>query len=313
MLVFTHRAFGDDAELLDGQASPISAERHRRVIAELRAQDGVAWRDGREATRDELATVHRPHYLDFVADLAAGRRRRVSAADFALVGPTVPIHADSWSMAACAAGTVMEAVDAAVRGDGEAFCVVRPGCHHAAPDRGEGFCLFNHTAIAARHAQRRLGVERILILDVDVHHGQGTEACFADDPTVFTCSIHSYGRLYPRTGAAHDRGVGPGRGYTLNIPVEAGTRDGTYLRQLRDGLRRIAFEPGLVLLVVGMDAHADDPVGDLRLSDAGMLEVAGMLCDHVRGLGVPSVGVLAGGYNVATIGRLVAGWVRTWS
>jgi acetoin utilization deacetylase AcuC-like enzyme len=109
VLVFTHRAFGDEAALLDGQASPISAERHRRVIAALRAEDGVAWRDGREATRDELAMVHRPHYLDFVADLAAGRKRRVSDADFALLGPTVPIHADSWSMAACAAGTVMEA------------------------------------------------------------------------------------------------------------------------------------------------------------------------------------------------------------
>ena len=312
MLLFTHPAFDHDGECLDGVPSPISVERHHRVLDTLRALDGLDWREGREATREELLYVHREHYLDFVRDLVDGRRRRVSDLDYRLLGPTVPVHTNSWTIAAHAAGTVMTAVDAALAGEGDAFCVVRPGCHHAAPDRGEGFCLFNHTGIAARHAQHRHGVERVLIVDVDVHHGQGTQACFVDDPTVFAFSIHSYGTLYPRTGAASERGTGAAQGFTLNVPVEARSADGTYLRLLREGLRRTAFEPGLVLVVAGMDTHRDDPVGNLRLSDEGVAQVARRVREHVRQLGVPCVATLAGGYNVKTIGGLVARWVQAW-
>jgi acetoin utilization deacetylase AcuC-like enzyme len=312
MLLFTHPAFDHDGELRDGQPSPLSAERHRRVLERLRLIDGLDWREGREATREELRYVQQDQYLDFVRDLVEGRRRRVSEADFRLLSPTVAVHTNSWTMAAHAAGTVMNAVDAALAGEGDSFCVVRPGCHHAAPDRGEGFCLFNHTAIAARHAQYRHGVERVLIVDVDVHHGQGTQACFNNDPSVFAFSIHSHGTLYPRKGAASERGTSAGRGFTLNVPVEAHSGDGTYLRLLCDGLRRTAFEPGLVLVVAGMDIHRYDPVGNLRLSDEGVAQVARAVHEHVRQLGVPCVATLAGGYNLETVGGLVAGWVQAW-
>jgi acetoin utilization deacetylase AcuC-like enzyme len=313
MLLFTHPAFDQDGELRDGQPSPISAARHQRVLDALRSIDQLEWRVGREASREELHYVHTDAFLDFVTELVEGRRSRVSDADYRILSPTVPVYNDSWSMGAHAAGTVMMAVDAALAGEGDAFCVVRPGCHHAAPDRGEGFCLFNHTAIAARHAQHRHGVERVLIVDVDVHHGQGTQACFSDDPSVFAFSIHSYGALYPRTGSAAEHGTGAGRGFTLNIPVEARSADTTYLGLLRNGLRRIAFEPGLVLVVAGMDAHRSDPAGNLRLSDEGIIQIAKTVREYARGLGAPCVASLAGGYNLETIGGLVASWIKAWT
>ncbi|MEN3341564.1 MAG: hypothetical protein V7644_968 [Actinomycetota bacterium] len=194
--------------------------------------------------------------------------------------------------AAClAAGT---AVEAALRGG---FALVRPPGHHAFPGRATAFCIFNNVAVAARAAQRRLGLDRVAIVDFDVHHGNGTQAVFEDDDSVLFVSLHQW-PLYPGSG-----GPGDQRETTVNVPLPPGSGDDDYAHAFADAVEPAvaAFEPELVLVSAGFDAHADDPLADMRVSEDGFRELA----RRCAALG-PRVGaVLEGGYRLETLPRLV--------
>jgi acetoin utilization deacetylase AcuC-like enzyme len=208
----------------------------------------------------------------------------------------------SYDVAMLAAGAVVNAVDVVLGGQASAaFCAVRPPGHHAERDRPMGFCLFNNVAIGARHAQQNRGVERVAILDWDVHHGNGTQHIFEDDPAVLYISLHQY-PFYPGTGAQNERGRGKGEGYTLNFPLPAGTGEDEYVSLFESEVVPALddYKPGLLLLSAGFDAHRDDPLGGMRLTEQSF----GKFTQLVRDI-APIVSVLEGGYNLDALSRSV--------
>ncbi|MBM2840428.1 MAG: Histone deacetylase [Bacteroidetes bacterium] len=213
----------------------------------------------------------------------------------------------SFDVALLAAGSVVHAIDAVVRGDVDsAFCAVRPPGHHAERDRPMGFCLFNNVAIGARHAQRKHGIERVAILDWDVHHGNGTQHIFEADPTVLYISLHQY-PFYPGTGAKSERGIGEGEGYTLNFPLPAGTGEEKYLSTFKEEILPALsdYKPGLLIVSAGFDAHKDDPLGGMELTEGSFAKMT----ELVKGV-APIVSVLEGGYNLDALARSVERHVR---
>lgn len=215
-----------------------------------------------------------------------------------------PVSRQSFEAACVAAGAARSAVDAVLTGeDRNAFCLVRPPGHHATPTRSMGFCLFNNVAIAAQHALTVHELERVLIVDWDVHHGNGTQDVFYEDPRVLFLSMHRY-PFYPGTGSVSETGHGPGLGYTLNVPLAAHTPTETILSRFTDALDTAAHRilPQLVLISAGFDAHCRDPIGGLALDT----EHFRTLLDNVVAIAkVHAAGrlisVLEGGYNVPVL------------
>ncbi|HWO01075.1 MAG TPA: histone deacetylase [Blastocatellia bacterium] len=221
------------------------------------------------------------------------------------------ISSESYQVARLAAGAAIAAVDHVFAGNASegrnAFALVRPPGHHATPNRAMGFCLFNNAAIAARYAQARYGAERVLIIDWDVHHGNGTQDIFYSDPSVFYFSMHQY-PFYPGTGAARETGEGKGDGTTLNIPLSAGTARAAHHQAFIDALTSIqqAFPPDLVIISAGFDSRRGDPLGGLLLEDSDFREmtkeVMGLAERHAS---ARVVSVLEGGYNLDALGETV--------
>jgi acetoin utilization deacetylase AcuC-like enzyme len=248
----------------------------------------------RPATDDDLALVHDRAYIELVKrDIQQGRDQ-LSTGDTSLCEASL-------DCARLAAGSVLSAADAVLGSESRnAFCLVRPPGHHAEQKRGMGFCLFNNVAIGARYAQHRYGVERVLIADWDVHHGNGTQQIFYSDPSVFFFSTHQ-SPWYPGTGDATERGSGKGEGTTLNCPLPAGSgRDqivGAFRAQLLPQAR--AFRPDLVLISAGFDSRTGDPLGQFLLQDADFVELTECLLEiadaYAGGL---LISVLEGGYNL---------------
>jgi acetoin utilization deacetylase AcuC-like enzyme len=216
-------------------------------------------------------------------------------------------------VARAAAGGLLNAVDGVIAGDwANAFCAVRPPGHHATPDRGMGFCLFNNVAIAARYAQRKHGLERIAIVDWDVHHGNGTQDIFYEDGSVFFFSTHQ-SPWYPGTGAKDETGVGAGRGTTLNVPLPGGSGmkeigaafRGAFAEKMRD------FKPDLILLSAGFDSRLGDPLGQFTLTDEDFATLTGVLLEMADSYaGGRLVSVLEGGYNQNGLAKAVESHVR---
>jgi acetoin utilization deacetylase AcuC-like enzyme len=227
-----------------------------------------------------------------------------------MLDPDTVVSRDSFQVALAAAGVCVAAVDAVVKGlDTSALCLVRPPGHHATKSRSMGFCLFNNIALAAAHARLAHGLSRILIVDWDVHHGNGTQDIFYADPAVYFLSIHRYGMgFYPGTGAADEMGTGRGLGFTHNVPIRFGTSRQDYHAQFANALAKAAdmIKPELVLVSAGFDAHARDPIGSLGLEteDFALLtrQVVEVAKTHAGGR---LVSCLEGGYNVDALAESV--------
>lgn len=219
-----------------------------------------------------------------------------------------PTSPGSWEAALCAAGAACALVEALLGGSASTgFCGTRPPGHHAEPSRAMGFCLFSNVAVAARHALAACGARRVLVLDWDVHHGNGTAAAFRATSDVLFASIHQW-PFYPGTGALDDRGSGAGEGYTLNLPVHAGAGEDEWLGLVEHVVMPVAREygPDLVLVSAGYDAHRDDPLADCRLEAVSFAHMARHVAALVAQLGVPAGAVLEGGYDTGALASSAA-------
>lgn len=283
----------------DTGAHPESAERIRTIERYLEAADWLTWErhPSRPASREALLRVHPPSHLDSIEALAAAGGGQIDA-------DTV-VSRGSWEAALHAAGGAVEVVDLLARGAARsAASVHRPPGHHCESDRAMGFCLLSNVAIAARHAVQAHGLERVMIVDWDVHHGNGTQQVLESDRSVLFTSIHQ-SPLYPGTGSAHEVGTGEGAGYTVNLPVPSGSGDAVFVSLVQHVLVPLArtFEPQLLLISAGFDAHDDDPLAACRVSDHGYGAMAASLRAVADELGAPVGLVLEGGYDVAALSR----------
>ena len=282
-----------------GPRHPERADRLRAIQRELAARPvgGTRWGVPPSATREQLARVHAGAYLDAIWAID-GRD--------AVLDEDTRASPGSVGAALLAAGAGVAAVEAVVRGEASsAFALVRPPGHHAEHDRAMGFCLFNNVAIAAAHARATLGVERVLIVDWDVHHGNGTEHVFSERSDVLVVNTHQFPH-YPGTGRASDVGLGAGRGFTVNMPFPAGLGDGDYAAAYAQILAPIAdaFRPELVLVSAGFDAHRADPLGDMRVTEEGFAHLTAVVeeiaRDHAKGrLAL----FLEGGYDLDALAK----------
>lgn len=276
-------------------------ERSARITAieqTLVARDWLGYevRESPAVTPEQLAAVHPPAYTD-------GLRRLCAEGGGWIDGDTVT-SADSFLAAEHAAGGACALVDALLGGEsGVGASVHRPPGHHAEVAQAMGFCLVNNVAVAARHAVRAHGV-RVAIIDWDVHHGNGTNDIFHADPAVLFCSMHE-SPLYPGTGPAADVGSEDGTGFTVNLPVPAGSGDETFCSLVEHVIVPLLreFRPGLVLISAGFDAHADDPLAGCEVTDAGYARMAAALRCGAQEMGAPLGVVLEGGYDLGALTR----------
>jgi acetoin utilization deacetylase AcuC-like enzyme len=323
-----------------GPGHPERPERLRAVLDEFQRDPvvGVEFAIPRPATRAHIECIHDARYSDRVVSLR-GR--------FAQLDPDTAVAPESVDAAYLAAGAAIEAVEAVVespspsgrgvRGEGtrasasdrrgaltpaishrerkettRAFALARPPGHHAERDRAMGFCLFNNIAIAAAHAIAELGCKRVLIVDWDVHHGNGTQHAFYDRSDVLVFNTHQH-RLFPDTGDLDETGIGEGAGFTVNCPLPPGMDDSVYIELYRRLLVPIAdhYKPDLVLVSAGFDAHRDDPLGGMNVTESGFAAMCAIVRDIAdRHAGGRLALVLEGGYNLNALARSVQACVR---
>jgi acetoin utilization deacetylase AcuC-like enzyme len=284
----------------DVPGHPERPERIRALEAEMERHDffGCSVVEAPRVERELLHAVHPESHVAAIEELCAGGGGAIDYDTVALPG--------TYEAALHACGGAVALVDALLAEDGPRAGVsaTRPPGHHAEPARAMGFCFFGNVAVAARRAQSAHGVERVLIFDWDVHHGNGTNAIFHADPSVLFISVHEW-PLYPGTGPAHDAGSGDGEGFTVNLPVPGRSGDDVY-RSLAEhvcaDLIR-AWEPGLVLISAGFDAHRDDPLATCEVTEAGYAGMTSSLRRACDAVGAPLGLVLEGGYDLGALSR----------
>jgi acetoin utilization deacetylase AcuC-like enzyme len=283
---------------------PENAGRLEAILAALRADADLDRRLIRVtpqlASDEDIARCHSPVLIEHIRQLCEN--------EVPYIDQDTGISPESFEVAKLAAGAAIAAVDAAMEDDGgRAFGVIRPPGHHAMSSQSMGFCLFNNAAIGARYAQARYGVERVLVVDWDVHHGNGTQEIFWQDPSIFYFSTHQY-PYYPGSGSSTERGAGKGEGFNLNVPLHAGTSARDHRQAFADALRHIerVFPPDLIIISAGFDSRRGDPLGGLMLEDSDFAEmtkdVLRIAEKHGQGR---VVGLLEGGYNLSLLGRSV--------
>jgi acetoin utilization deacetylase AcuC-like enzyme len=287
-----------------GAGHPESPDRLRAIVARLE-RSGVFSRLVRiepfPASDEWITQVHTVSYVETL-------KRRAPTSGRVSLDPDTSMSSGSLAAAYLAAGGAIAAADAIVAGSVEhAFCAVRPPGHHAEHDRAMGFCLFNNVAIAARYLQRRHAMARVLIVDWDVHHGNGTQHTFDNDPSVLFFSTHQY-PFYPGTGRATETGDGRGAGATINVPMNVGEGDDTYREVFQKVLLPAAdaFQPDFVIVSAGFDAHKDDPLASMGLTEEGYADLTRMVVSiarrHSRGR---LLSCLEGGYNLQALSASV--------
>ena len=255
----------------------------------------------RAAVQEELELGHGSGYIDLVRSTSEHNR-------FALDGDTITCR-DSFGVALMAVGGFLQLLDAMAASDyRNGFTMVRPPGHHALRDRGMGFCLFNTVAIGARYLQKTHGARRVAIMDWDVHHGNGSQDAFYDDPSVLFLSTHQY-PYYPGTGAADEVGSGKGEGYTVNVPLPAGCGDAEYLAVFREIIVPVIerYEPDWLLVSAGFDSHRDDPLAAMNVTERGFGVMANALLELARKhAGGKIAFLLEGGYDLSALRNSVA-------
>ena len=287
-----------------GAGHPESPNRLRAIMQQLE-QSGTAARltriEPREAEDEWITQIHTPLYLAMLKTQAP-TNGRIS------LDPDTSMSPGSLTAAYLAAGGALAAVDAIMsRQVDQAFCAVRPPGHHAESGRAMGFCLFNNVAIAARYVQKKHGLTRVLIVDWDVHHGNGTQHSFEDDPSVLFFSTHQYPH-YPGTGRKSERGRGAGEGFTINVPMEAGEGGEEYREIFQKSLVPTAdsFKPEFVIVSAGFDAHKDDPLGNMGLMEEGYADLTGIVAGIAkRHAGGRILSSLEGGYHLTALATSV--------
>ena len=293
-----------------GGGHPESPNRLRAIVQQLE-QSGTMARltkiVPRKAEDEWIMKIHSSNYV-------AALNRQTPTSGRVSLDPDTSMSPGSLHAAYLAAGGALSAVDAIMENHVDhAFCAVRPPGHHAEAGRAMGFCLFNNVAIAARYVQEKYRVTRVLIVDWDVHHGNGTQHSFEDDPSVLFFSTHQYPH-YPGTGRGTERGTGAGMGFTINVPMMAGEGDEEYHAIFLKSLVPAAdtFKPEFVIISAGFDAHKDDPLASMGLTEAGYADLTNIVADiakrHANGRILSS---LEGGYNLSTLASSVDAHIRT--
>jgi acetoin utilization deacetylase AcuC-like enzyme len=286
-----------------GFSHPESPER-LAAIYEMLENPLMAWKftqiKPREATHKEIETIHSPSYVEFIASTAGQQS--------VYLDPDTATSPETYEIAKLAVGGVCNAIDSVIEGKVDnAFAFVRPPGHHAEKDAAAGFCIFNNIAIGAMHAILKHRLKRILIVDWDLHHGNGTQHSFYSDPRILYFSTHQYPH-YPGTGSLQEIGQGKGEGYTINVPLSGGAGDASFVKIFRKVLQPVAleFKPELVLLSAGFDTYFQDPLGAMRVTPEGfsamtriLLNIADACCQGRL------VAVLEGGYHVAGLTKSV--------
>lgn len=278
-----------------GRGHPERPERIA-VLSGLADDDTLCRVEARLATPEEITLVHGVGHVEAVARTAGAARAAFDA--------DTPVSARSFEVASLAAGGVLALIDEVMAGSLQnGFACVRPPGHHAERDRAMGFCLFNSVAIGAAYARARFGLDRVLVLDWDVHHGNGTQHMFERDPGVLYVSTHQY-PYYPGTGAADEVGEREGEGFTVNVPLPAGCGDAEYLDAFDSVIEPIVeqYAPQLVLISAGFDPHVRDPLGGMRVTEAGFAAMTRVLLRQARRSAAGRcVAVLEGGYDLSAL------------
>ncbi len=260
----------------------------------------------RPATATDLTTIHDPQYVDHIRQ--ACEAGELFAPDDVTIGSP-----GTYDAALMSAGAVLTAIDTVMAGQASnAFCAVRPPGHHAERNRAMGFCFFNNVAIGAKYLQQHHGIRRVAIIDWDVHHGNGTQQAFYDDPSVFYFSIHQH-PLYPNSGWSHETGTGRGKGFTLNCPVPAGSTNTDYNRVFQDYLRPalVRFRPEFILISAGFDAHHADPLAGIALNEKGFKELTHTVMTLATEYSENRlISVLEGGYDLTALAACVTSHIE---
>ena len=293
-IAYTHEAC---LEHRPGTHHPESPERLKAVLQALRTPEFAAleWREAPLGTREQVELIHDPAFVDEVADLVPQR-------GFAtLDGGDTVMSPGSWEAVMRCVGAACAGVDAVMSGEASnVFCATRPCGHHAEPDRAMGFCIFNQAAIAAVHALDVHGLTRVAVVDFDVHHGNGTQAAFFNRPELFYASSHQ-SPFYPGTGASSERGVA---GNIVNVPLPRGCNSGMFRERTAAVIlpALLKFDPQLIIISAGFDAHASDPLAELNLSDddyrwvtSELMQIADTCCQG------RIVSILEGGYSLEAL------------
>src|SRR5436305_655897 len=308
-----------DPIFLEHITPPEHPERPQRLEMSYKVLEALGWseREGlvqlppRAATIDELSAVHEPSYIQAVerASQRAAEEQAASGRRSIFLATDTYVSAKSYEAALKAAGAPLTALDAIMKGEvHNAYCLVRPPGHHAVAEAAMGFCLFNNVAVAARYAIDHYGLERVMIIDYDVHHGNGTQEMFYEDPRVLYFSVHQ-APFYPGTGLADERGAGEGLGTTINVPLPAETIFDTYEAVFRQFMAPAAdrFDPQLILVSAGFDAHWDDPLGGMYISTAGFAKLNQIIIDLANTLCAGRVVMIQeGGYILEAVSSCVA-------